>query len=150
MIFSVVTLAIMLLAGLAIGWRAHGSVGDALAAFGVILLLRFALVWVGIFLGLVMKGQEAVAGVQTVEFPLGFLSNAFVAPATMPAWLGAVAEWNPLSAIVGTTRELFDNPGWGGDSWVVQNYPVMAVIWPLVLVAIFLPLSVSKYRSLSR
>lgn len=150
MIFAVVTLAIMLLAGLAIGWRAHGSVGDALAAFGVILLLRFALVWVGIFLGLVMKGQEAVAGVQTVEFPLGFLSNAFVAPATMPAWLGAVAEWNPLSAIVGTTRELFDNPGWGGDSWVVQNYPVMAVIWPLVLVAIFLPLSVSKYRSLSR
>lgn len=149
MLFAVVTLAVMLLAGLAVGWRAHGGVGDTLAAFGLILLLRFALVWVGIFLGLVMKGQEAVAGVQILEFPLGFLSNAFVSPATMPAWLGAVAEWNPLSATVGAIRELFDNPGWGGDSWVVQQYPMMAVIWPIVLVAIFLPLSVSKYRSLS-
>ncbi|WP_229397688.1 ABC transporter permease [Micromonospora okii] len=149
MFFAVVTLAVMLLAGLAVGWRAHGGVGDTLAAFGLILLLRFALVWVGIFLGLVMKGQEAVAGVQTLEFPLGFLSNAFVSPATMPGWLGAIAEWNPLSATVGAIRELFGNPGWGGESWVVQNYPMMAVIWPIVLVAIFLPLSLSKYRSLS-
>ncbi|MGC4747008.1 ABC transporter permease [Micromonospora sp. DT201] len=150
MLFAVVTLAVMLLAGLAVGWRAHGGVGDTLAAFGLILLLRFALVWVGIFLGLVMKGQEAVAGVQTLEFPLGFLSNAFVSPATMPGWLGAIAEWNPLSATVGAIRELFGNPGWGGDSWAVQHYPTMAVVWPIVLVVIFLPLSMSKYRSLSR
>ncbi|WP_320064893.1 ABC transporter permease [Micromonospora sp. RTGN7] len=150
MLFAVVTLAVMVLAGLAVGWRAHGSVGDTLAGFGLILLLRFALVWVGIFLGLVMKGQEAVAGVQTLEFPLGFLSNAFVSPATMPGWLGAVAEWNPLSATVGAIRELFGNPGWGGESWVVQHYPAMAVIWPIALAVIFLPLSLSKYRSLSR
>lgn len=149
MLFAVVTLVVMVLVGLAVGWRATGGVGATLAAFGLILLLRFALVWVGIFLGLVMKGQEAVAGVQTIEFPLGFLSNAFVAPSTMPAWLGAVAEWNPLSATVGAIRELLRNPGWGGDSWIVQNYPLMAVVWPLVLVAIFLPLSLSKYRSLS-
>ncbi|GHJ16610.1 transport permease protein [Micromonospora sp. AKA38] len=148
MLFAVVTLAVMVLAGLAVGWRAHGGVGDTLAAFGLILLLRFALVWVGIFLGLVMKGQQAVAGVQTLEFPLGFLSNAFVAPSTMPAWLGVVAEWNPLSATVGAVRELFGNPGWGGDSWAESHYPVLAVAWPLVLVAVFLPLSVRGYRSL--
>ncbi|MGC4889711.1 ABC transporter permease [Micromonospora sp. NBC_01392] len=148
MLFAVVTLVVMVLAGLAVGWRAHGGVGDTLAAFGLILLLRFALVWVGIFLGLVMKGQQAVAGVQTLEFPLGFLSNAFVAPSTMPAWLGTVAEWNPLSATVGAVRELFGNPGWGGDSWVVSHYPVLAVAWPLVLVAVFLPLAVRRYRSL--
>ncbi|MFF0254159.1 ABC transporter permease [Micromonospora zamorensis] len=117
MLFALVTLAVLLLTGLAIGWRAHGGVGATLAAVGLILLLRFALIWVGIFLGLVTRGQTAVVAVQTLEFPLGFLSNAFVAPSTMPAWLGAVAAWNPLSATVGATRELFGNPGWGGDSW---------------------------------
>lgn len=149
MMFAVVTLIIMLLVGLAIGWRAHGSIGATLAAMGLILLLRFALIWVGIYLGLVMKGKEAVAGVQTVEFPLGFLSSAFVAPATMPVWLGVAAEWNPLSATVVATRELFGNPGWGGESWIVQNSMLMAVVWPLVLTLIFLPLAIHRYRSLS-
>ncbi len=149
MLFALVTLGVLLLTGLAIGWRAHGGVGATLAAVGLILLLRFALIWVGIFLGLVTRGQTAVVAVQTLEFPLGFLSNAFVAPSTMPAWLGAVAAWNPLSATVGATRELFGNPGWGGDSWAAQHYPWLAVLWPLVLVAVFLPLSVARYRRLA-
>ncbi|MEU8420796.1 ABC transporter permease [Micromonospora sp. NPDC048835] len=149
MLFALATLGVLLLTGLAVGWRAHGGVGATLAAVGLVLLLRFALIWVGIFLGLVTRGQTAVVAVQTLEFPLGFLSNAFVAPSTMPAWLGAVAAWNPLSATVGATRELFGNPGWGGDSWAAQHYPWLAVIWPLVLVAIFLPLSVARYRRLT-
>ncbi|MCG5468052.1 ABC transporter permease [Micromonospora sp. LAH09] len=149
LLFAVVTLAVLLVTGLAIGWRAHGGGGATLAAVGLILLLRFALIWVGIFLGLVTRGQTAVVAVQTLEFPLGFLSNAFVAPSTMPAWLGAVAAWNPLSATVGATRELFGNPGWGGDSWAAQHYPWLAVLWPVVLVAIFLPLSVARYRRLA-
>ncbi|RAN99239.1 Daunorubicin/doxorubicin resistance ABC transpor ter permease protein DrrB [Micromonospora noduli] len=149
MLFAAVTLGVLLLTGLAIGWRAHGGGGATMAAVGLILLLRFALIWVGIFLGLVARGQTAVVAVQTLEFPLGFLSNAFVAPSTMPAWLGAVAAWNPLSATVGATRELFGNPGWGGDSWAAQHYPLLAVLWPLVLVAVFLPLSVARYRRLA-
>ncbi|MFC8300207.1 ABC transporter permease [Micromonospora orduensis] len=149
MLFALVTLAVLLAAGLAVGWRAHGDPGATLGAVGLILLLRFALVWVGIFLGLVTRGQTAVVAVQTLEFPLGFLSNAFVAPATMPAWLGAVAAWNPLSATVGASRELFGNPGWGGDSWAAQHYSLLAVVWPIVLVAVFLPLSVARYRRLA-
>ncbi|WP_444950679.1 ABC transporter permease [Micromonospora ureilytica] len=149
MLFALVTLGVLLLTGLAIGWRAHGGAAATLAAVGLILLLRFALIWVGIFLGLVARGQTAVVAVQTLEFPLGFLSNAFVAPSTMPAWLGAVAAWNPLSATVGATRELFGNPGWGGDSWAAQHHPWLAVLWPLVLVAVFLPLSVARYRRLA-
>ncbi|MEU7800978.1 ABC transporter permease [Micromonospora arborensis] len=149
LLFALVTLTILLLTGLAIGWRAHGGAGATLAAVGLILLLRFALIWVGIFLGLVVRGQTAVVAVQTLEFPLGFLSNAFVAPSTMPAWLGAVAAWNPLSATVGASRELFGNPGWGGDSWAAQHYPWLAVAWPIALIAVFLPLSVARYRRLA-
>jgi ABC-2 type transport system permease protein len=59
-------------------------------------------------------------------------------------------EWNPLSATVAATRELFGNPGWGGDSWIVTHSVVMAVVWPLALTAVFFPLAVARYRALSR
>jgi ABC-2 type transport system permease protein len=83
-------------------------------------------------------------------WPLAFLSNAFVATATMPDWLGAIAEWNPLTATVSAARELFGNPGTGGDTWVAQHALLMAIVWPLVLVAVFFPLSVRRYQRLSR
>lgn len=150
MLFSVVSLAVMMLAGLAIGWRVNASSGDFWAAIGLILLLRFALIWIGVYLGLVLR-SEATTSAQTLEFPIGFLSSAFVSPDTMPNWLGTIAEWNPLSATVTATRELFGNPIGGGDgSWVVENATLMAVIWPVVLLLIFFPLSVKSYRNLSR
>ena len=127
------------------------SAADMLnSAVGLLLLLRFAVLWVGIYLGLLVQNPEAVIAVQILVWPFGFLSNAFAAPATMPGWLGAIAEWNPLSATVAATRELFGNPGWGGDSWIAQHSVLMAVGWPLLLVAIFFPLSVRRYRRLSR
>lgn len=150
MLNATLGLAIMVACGLAVGWQWHRGLGDAVAAFGLLLLLRFALVWVGIYLGLVTRNPEALVAVQILVWPVGFLSNAFVAPATMPGWLGVVAEWNPMSATVSATRELFGNPGWGGDSWISQHSVLMAVVWPLLLVAIFLPLSVRRYRRLSR
>ena len=64
--------------------------------------------------------------------------------------VGAIAEWNPMSATVAATRELFGNPGWGGESWLAQHAILMAVLWPAVLVAIFFPLSVRAYGQLSR
>ena len=64
--------------------------------------------------------------VQMLVWPLSFLSNTFAAPATMPGWLGTIAEWNPLSATVSATRELFGNPGVTGGSWVVEHPVLMA------------------------
>ena len=64
-------------------------------------------------------------------------------------WLGAISEWNPLSATVAATRELFGNPGWGGETWAARNALLMAVLWPLVIFAVFFPLSVWRYRRLS-
>ncbi len=87
---------------------------------------------------------------QILVWPVGFFSNAFASPESMPAWLGTVAEWNPLSATAAATRELFGNPGWGGESWMAQHSILMAVVWPVVLIAIFLPLSVRAYARLSR
>jgi ABC transporter DrrB family efflux protein len=149
MLYSGLGLAVLIACGLAIGWRPHNGVVKALLAVGLLLLLRFALLWVGIYLGLVLKSPESVVAVQILVWPLGFLSNAFVAPATMPGWLAVIAAWNPLSATVAATRQLFGNPGWGGDTWIAQHTVVMAITWPLLLLAIFFPLSVERYRRLS-
>jgi ABC-2 type transport system permease protein len=151
---AVLALAVMVVGGLAIGWRWHNGLGSALQAVALLLLLRFALIWVGVYLGLVVTGPDAVVAVQILVWPLGFLSNTFVNPATMPGWLGTIAEWNPLSSTVAAIRELFGNPtgeqGAGQVSWVVEHSLLMATVWPLFLLAVFVPLSVARYRRLSR
>jgi ABC-2 type transport system permease protein len=150
MLNSMVGLAIMIGVGLLLGWRWHDGLANALAAVGLLLLLRFALLWMGIFFGLVAKGPESVASVQILVWPFSFLSNVFVDPATMPAWLRVIAEWNPLSATASASRELFMNPGWQGSGWVSENAILLAIVWPALIIAIFFPLSVRKYRRLSR
>lgn len=150
MLHSAVGLAVMIGCGAAVGWRWHRGVALALAAVALLLLLRFALLWLGIYLGLLVRSPESVVAVQILIWPISFLSNVFVAPETMPSWLGAVSACNPLSATVAATRELFGNPGWGGDSWIAQHSVLLAVAWPVLLIAIFFPLSVRRYRRLSR
>jgi ABC-2 type transport system permease protein len=150
MLNSIVGLAILMVAGLLLGWRWHAGLDAALAAVGLLLLLRFALLWVGIFMGLIAKGPESVTAVQILVWPISFLSNVFVDSSTMPAWLGAIAQWNPLSATASATRELFMNPRWQADAWISEHALLMAIVWPVLLAAIFLPLAVRKYRRLSR
>lgn len=150
MLNSALGLAVMVSCGLLVGWRWHGSVGEALLAVALLLGLRFALLWIGIFLGLVVNGPESVVAVQILIWPVLFLSNTLVPPETMPGWLGTISEWNPLSATVAAARELFGNPGWGGESWIAQNSLLMAVVWPLLIFVVFFPLSVGRYRRLSR
>jgi ABC-2 type transport system permease protein len=150
MLNASVGLAVLLACGLLVGWRWRNGAADALTAVALLLLLRLAFVWVGVYLGLVIKNPEAVVAVQILVWPLGFLSSAIAPTATMPAWLGTLAEWNPLSATASATRELFGNPGWGGDSWAAQHALALAVGWPLLLVAVFLPLAVHRWQRLSR
>ncbi len=147
---SIVGLAVMIGVGLLLGWRWHSGMASALAAAGLLLLLRFALLWVGIFFGLRAKGPESVASVQILVWPISFLSNAFVDPSTMPSWLGEIAQWNPLSATASAIRQLFLNPGWQAGSWSAEHAILLAMVWPVLLVAIFLPLSVRAYRRLNR
>jgi ABC-type multidrug transport system permease subunit len=150
LVISTISLVVLLLAALLVGWRPTAGVGGALAAVGLLLWLRFALLWVGIYLGLLVRGPGAVTAVQTFEFPFAFLSGVFAAPASMPVVLGVIAEWNPLSSTAAAARELFGNPGWAGGSWVADHAVLMAVLWPAAIVAVFAPLAVRRYRRLSR
>ena len=133
-----------------LGWRWHTGPAEVAAAIGLLLLLRLAMLWAGMWMGLVFTGAAALAIVQTVMFPVTMVTNTFAPTDTMPAWLGTLAEWNPLSATVTATRQLFGNPGVGGDSFVARNAIQLAVLWPVVLTGAFLPLAVRRYRRLDR
>ena len=148
---ALLEMAVLVVCGLLVGWRWRNGIADAAGAVGLILLLRFALTWAGLYLGLAVRNPDTVAPIVfPLAFPLTAVSNIFVAPDLMPGWLGAVADWNPLSATVAAARELFGNPGPGGGSWPAQHATLLAVVWPLVLVAVFAPLAVRRYRQLGR
>lgn len=149
MLQSAAGLAVMVAVGYAIGWRWHGGVLEFLGAIGLLLLLRFAMLWIGIHLAMVAGKPEMVQAVQILVWPVGFLSNAFATPDSMPGWLGAVVEWNPLSATATAVRDLFGNPAAAGNSWPAEHAGLLAVVWPVVLVAVFFPLAVRRFGRLS-
>jgi ABC-2 type transport system permease protein len=141
MLNSAAALAVLTLCGFAVGWHPHRGAARAIAALGLLLLLRFAFLWVGVYLGLrFYPNPEAVTAVRTLEFPLGFLGNPFVAVSTMPAWLGAIALWNPLSSTVTAARQLFGDPIGANSSWITSHATIMAVAWLLLLIDVFFPL----------
>jgi ABC-2 type transport system permease protein len=143
-------LAVLAVIALVIGWRSDGGLAATLAAFGLLLLLRFALIWIGVYLGLIAKSQESAGNLFAVAFPFGMVSSVFTPPHLMPDWLGAIAMWNPVSSTANAIRELFGNPVPTGGSWIEQNAALMAVVWPILITVIFLPLAVRKFRNLSR
>jgi ABC-2 type transport system permease protein len=143
---------LMVLAGHLVGWRIQNGWLSAVAAFGLLFLLRFALTWVGIYVALLSKSPEAADQMGTViVFPLTMVGNTFVPTAGMPAWLRVAADWNPLSALTAAFRVLFGNPGAPGPDapWPLQHCVVVALGWSILLIVVFLPLAVRRYRGLS-
>src|SRR6201994_1266627 len=139
--------------GLAVGWRIHTGVLDALAAFGLALLFGYAFTWAGACLGMVLRSPEAPQQAGFIIFlPLTFISSAFVPTQAMPGWLQPVAEWNPMSALAAATRHYFGNPNPAAaiHAWPMEH-PVLAVTgWSLLMLALFAPLAVHLYRRKAR
>jgi ABC-2 type transport system permease protein len=148
MVNSTVELAVLLLGGLLIGWRITSDPGSAALGVLLLLLLRFAMLWIGIYIGLALGGEGTTTAVQVLVWPIGFLSTAIVSAETMPGWLGAIAAWNPLSATATAARELFGNPTGITSGPLADGAVWLAIGWPLLITAIFLPLSARAYRKL--
>jgi ABC-type polysaccharide/polyol phosphate export permease len=150
MINAVINFVVMIGMGLVVGWSWHDGVGNALLAVGLLLLLRFAVLWIGIWIGLAITSIESAGNISGLLFPFTMISAIFVSPSQMPDWLGTIAAWNPLSSTVVAARELFGNGDPVGTSWIEQHATLMAVVWPLVLIAIFAPLAIRRYQRMSR
>ena len=145
-------LIVLMLSGLAVGWRVHSSVLEFLAGVGLLLLFSFAMAWIGVWLGLSVPTVEVAQQVSfTTIFPLTFLSNIFVPPQTLPGWLQPVAEWNPVSALTAACRELWGNPNpYSAGGFPAEQPILLTLIWVVVLLAVFAPLGVRRYRLMSR
>jgi ABC transporter DrrB family efflux protein len=145
-------LVVLMLSGLAVGWRVHGTVPEFFAAVALLLLFVFAMSWVGIWFGTMVPTVEVANQVAfTVILPITFLSNVFVPPETLPSYLQPIAEWNPTSTLTAATRELWGNPSpYASDSFPAENPVLVTLLWIVVIVAVFAPLAVMRYRSISR
>jgi ABC transporter DrrB family efflux protein len=137
--------------GLIIGWAPHGTVWETLAAFGILLLWAFASCWLGVLIGMLVRDAETAQTVAfTSVFPLMFLSTVFVPADGLPTPLKQIAQWNPMSASAGAVRKLFHNPSpTSPDVWPLQHPIEASLIWCVVLVGVFAPLAVRRYRRLS-
>lgn len=143
---SLATLALLLATGLLLGWRPEVSLRDGLVVLALLLLLRFALLWIGIYVGFGAASVESVAYVQILVWPIAFLSSVFVNPSTMPNWLGTLAEFNPVSATATAVRETIGGEVWAAQSWAGEHALALALAWPIVLTALFLPLAARRFR----
>ena len=151
-VYNMGILAVLMISGLAVGWGVNSSIPEFLAAVGLLLLITFAMSWIGVWLGLSVPSVEVAQQVSfTVIFPITFVSNAFVPIATLPDWLQPFAEWNPVSTLTAATRELFGNPNpFATDNLPSQEPILVTLIWIVVIVAVFAPLGVRKYRQTSK
>ncbi|MFD0690171.1 ABC transporter permease [Actinomadura fibrosa] len=149
---GVLALAIMTAAGLVVGWSAHRGVLRTAEAFLLLALMRYALSWVGCYLGLVVKNEQTADQLIPLVFPVTMLSNSFVPTGGMPEALQVVAEWNPVSALTAACRELFGNPGAPAAdlAWPLAHPVTASVLWALALIAVFAPLSVRTYQRRGR
>jgi ABC transporter DrrB family efflux protein len=137
---NVVQLAVMIVVGIAAGFRFSAGVPDVLAGIALLLLLGYAFSWVFAFIGLSASSPEASNAFGfTIIFPITFVSSAFVPVDSMPGWLEPVAEVNPFTTMVDATRALFLGTPAGNDVWG-------AVVWALAIIAVFGTLSVWRYR----
>ena len=133
--------------GFAVGFRVHGSVPDALVSFGLIVVFGFAFEWVFIALGMMAGNAQAAQGLAFMVFPLTFVSSAYVPVASMPGWLRVVAEHQPITYMVDAVRALTLGPeaqavlGHGAGFYVARS-----LLWAAVIVAVFAPLAVARYR----
>lgn len=148
-------LAIMALCGLAVGWRIHDGFWKALAAFLLVMLFSYAMSWIGAVIGLSVSTPETANTAGFIWlFPVTFVSNAFVPTSSLPGWLQPVAEWNPISSTVLALRQLFGNPtgyapGKIPDVLPMQHPGWVSLGWSVLILALFVPLAVRKYRSVS-
>jgi len=147
---NVLVIVVMSLTGLAIGWRIHSSFFEALAGFALLLLFAYALSWGMAIIGLMIRSPEIFNQASFMGiFPLTFIANTFVPTDNMPSVLKVIAEWNPVSSLTQAARELFGNTSPNvptPDAWPLQH-PVLATVgWSAIMLLIFVPMSISRYK----
>jgi len=137
---AMLAVAIMWVVGLLVGFRPDGGLVASIAAVGLMLLFGFALSWIGIAAGSLVRTPEALQGIIfAVVFPLTFASSAFVETRTMPDWLAWFADRQPMTLVIDAVRAL-TLTGDGGPALVP------AILWSIGTLVIFFPIGLWLYN----
>jgi ABC transporter DrrB family efflux protein len=142
-------LAVLVATGLVAGWRAEASLPSVLAGLGLLFAFAYAMAWAGTLIGLFVRTPDAVQGVMfIVMVPLTFLANTFVPTGALAPVPRAIAEWNPVSAVVAACRELFGNATAlpAAAAWPLLHPVPAALAWTALLLAVCVPLAIRRYR----
>ena len=133
--------AIVITLGLVLGFRPEGGAVGVALSVALLLVFSFCLSWLWTMLSLILRTPNSVAGVgMMVMFPLTFVSNIFVDPKTMPGWLQAVIEVNPITHLATVVRGLMHGSVPAGEiGWVLVS--------SVLLVAVFGPITMVLYRN---
>jgi ABC transporter DrrB family efflux protein len=149
-LINVVSLIVMSLTGLVVGWRINTSLGEAAAGYLLLLLFAYALSWVMAVVGMWIRTPEVFNNASfMVIFPLSFIANTFVDPSSMPPLLRTIAEWNPMSALTQAVRELFGNTNPmmpPPEVWPLQNPILASLLWTALMLIVFVPLAIRRYQ----
>lgn len=136
--------------GLVVGWRIRTGVLDAIAGLVLLLLFAYAMSWISALVGLSVRSVEVAQSAGFIWlFPFTFVSNAFVPTAGMPRVLRVVSEWNPITAVTTALRKLFGNTNEQlapYTSWPDRHAIPLAFAWCVLILWVFVPLSVRRYR----
>ncbi|GAA3172238.1 ABC transporter permease [Blastococcus jejuensis] len=147
---NAISIVVMVLTGLVVGWRIRSSFVEAVGGFLLLLLFAYAVSWVMATVGLLVRTPEVVNNASfIVIFPVTFIANTFVPTNNFPAVLKTFADWNPVSAVVQAARELFGNTAPildSSDAWSLQNPVLYTLIWMVALLVVFIPMSVRLYQ----
>jgi len=155
LIHSSIGIFVMAMTGLVVGWRVRDGLVEGAAAFALLLLFGFGMIWVGIWMGSILRTPEAVQGFGfTVMFPLTFLANTFAPTHEMPTWLRTICEWNPVSALTQALRNLWGNnhgvPLADNVSWPLHHAEVVTAFWALLITAVMAPIALRAFQKRSR
>jgi ABC-2 type transport system permease protein len=147
-VYGLVNFILMALCGLAVGWRIHHGPGDVVGALALLVAFQVAMTWVGMYLGLLVGREETAAQASILIFPVTSLSNVFVPTSGMPAWLRAIADWNPVSAIAAATRQLLGDPtAPANGAWPLEHPVTASLAWTALLLVVFVPLCTRRYAA---
>ena len=148
-VYNSLSVFVMTITGLIVGWRIRTSALDAVTGFLILLVFAYAISWIMAYVGLKVSSVEVVNNASfMVIFPLTFIANTFVRADFLPEPLRTIAEWNPVSTVAQTAREAFGNTGNTPvpDAWSLQNPILYTLIWVGIILAIFIPLSIRQYK----
>jgi ABC transporter DrrB family efflux protein len=152
-LYNSISITVMSLTGLIVGWRIRTSFLEAAAGFLLLLLFSYAISWVFAYIGLKVPSVEVVQNASFMFImPLTFISNAFVNSNDLPGPLETFAEWNPVSSVAQAARVAFGNTGnlpLPAEPWSMEHPFIYSVIWIGIILAVFVPLSIRQYNKAS-